>query len=79
MTDVVRRQITSRDIFLGEINWNIVVCDFVDVKRGRGRQGATLLTYLGKITQKPPKELLRLFKLRIELNSCVHSIRRLRI
>ena len=40
----------------------LVVTGFVDGKRARGRQRETLLTYLGKFTNKPPieesKELL---------------------
>ena len=46
------------------ISWkdmeHLVVTGFVDGKRARGKQRETFLTYLGKFTNKPPMELLRL-------------------
>ena len=62
LVDIVRRQMS----FLGhyvlrkEEMEHLVVTSFVDVKRGRQRE--TFLTYLGKCTNKPPMELLRLAK-----------------
>ena len=43
----------------------ITVSGFVDVKHARGRQRERFLTYLGKFTNKPPMELLRLAKDRV--------------
>ena len=39
---------------------HLVVTGFVDGKRARGRQREIFFTYLGKFTNKPPMELLRL-------------------
>ena len=44
---------------------HLVVTGFVDGKRARGRQRETFLAYLGKFTNKPPMELLRLAKDRV--------------
>ena len=52
---------------------HLVVTGFVDGKRARGRQRETFLTYLGKFTNKPPMELLRLAKNRVVGISCVHN------
>ena len=41
---------------------HLVVTVFVDGKRAPGRQRETFLTNLGKFTNKPPMELLRLAK-----------------
>ena len=41
---------------------HLVVTGFVDGKCAHGRQRQTFLTYLGKFTNKPPMELLRLAK-----------------
>ena len=60
--DIVRRQMS----FLGHVlrheeMENLVITG----KRARGRQRDTFLTYLGKFTNKPPMELLRLAKDRV--------------
>ena len=44
---------------------DLVVTGFVDGKRARGWQRETFLIYLGKFTNKPPIELLRLAKDRV--------------
>ena len=44
---------------------HLVVTGFIDGKRARSRQRETFLTYLGKFTNKPPIELLRLAKDRV--------------
>ena len=66
LVDIVRRQMR----FLGHVLRKeemecLVVTGFVDSKRARGRQRETFLTYLGKFTNKPPMELLRLAKDRV--------------
>ena len=63
LVDIVRRQMS----FLGHVlrkeeMEHLVVTGFVDGKRAAGRQRKTILTYLGKFTNKPPMELLRLAK-----------------
>ena len=61
--DIVRRQLS----FLGhvlrkdELEKLVVTC-FVDGKRTRGRQREAFLTYLGKMKQKLPMELLQMAK-----------------
>ena len=63
---IVRRQISFLGhVFRKEEMEHLVVTGFVDGKRARGRQRETLLTYLGKFTNKPPMELLRLAKDRV--------------
>ena len=44
---------------------HLVVTGFVDGKRACDRQRETFLTYLGKFTNTPPMELLRLAKDRV--------------
>ena len=44
---------------------NLVVTGFVDGKHARASQRETFLKYLGKFTNKPPMELLRLAKDRV--------------
>ena len=44
---------------------HLFLTGFVDGKRARGRQRGAFLTYLGKFTNKPPMELLRLAKDRV--------------
>ena len=66
LVDIVRRQMS----FLGHVlrkeeMEHLVVTGFIDGKRARGRQRETFLTYLGKFTNKPPMELLRLAKDRV--------------
>ena len=59
--DIVRRQSS----FLGHVLRKdklekLVVTGFVDGKRVRGRQREAFLTYLGKMKQKSPMELLQM-------------------
>ena len=62
LVDIVRQQMS----FLGQEEMEyLVVTGFIDGKRARGRQRETFLTYLGKFTNKPPMELLRLAKDRV--------------
>ena len=66
LVNIVRRHMS----FLGHVLRKekmglLVVTGFVDGKRARGRQQETFLTYLGKFTNKPPMELLRLPKDRV--------------
>ena len=66
LVDIVRRQMS----FMGHVlrkeeMEHLVVTGFIDGKRARGRQRETFLTYLGKFTNKPPMELLRLAKDRV--------------
>ena len=66
LVDIVRRQMS----FLGHVlrkeeMEHLIVTGFVDGKRAHGRQRETFLTYLGKFTNKPPMELLRLAKDRV--------------
>ena len=66
LVDIVRRQMS----FLGHVlrkeeMEHLVVTGFIDGKRARGMQRETFLTYLGKFTNKPPMELLRLAKDRV--------------
>ena len=61
LVNIVRRQTN----FLGHVLRkndieHLVVTGFVDGKRARFRQRETFLTLLGKFTNKPPMELLRL-------------------
>ena len=61
--DIVRRQLS----FLGHVLRKnelerFVVTGFVDGKRARGRQRETFLTYLSKMKQKLPMELLQMTK-----------------
>ena len=61
--DFVRRQLN----FLGHVlrkdeQEKLVVTGFVDGKRARGRQREIFLTYLGKMKQKLPMELLQIAK-----------------
>ena len=61
VNDIVRRQLS----FLGHILRkddleNLVLTGYVEGKRARGRQRETFLTYLSKMTEKSPIELLRL-------------------
>ena len=75
LVDIVRRQMS----FLGHVlrkeeMEHLVVTGFIDGKRTRGRQRETFLTYLGKFTNKPPMELLRLANdLRSKGLSCVQN------
>ena len=60
---IVRRQLS----FLGHVLRKdelekLLVTGFVDGKRARGRQRETFLTYLGKMKQKLPMELLQMAK-----------------
>jgi uncharacterized membrane-anchored protein YhcB (DUF1043 family) len=62
---IVHRQLS----FLGHVMRkedleNLVVTGFVDGKRARGRPRETFLTYLSKMTNKSPTELIRLTKKR---------------
>ena len=41
------------------MNWKEVT-DFVDGKRSSGRQRETFITYIGKMIQKTPMELLQM-------------------
>ena len=52
---------------------HLVVTGVVDGKRARGRQRDTFLTYLGKFTNKPPMELLRLKRKELSGLSCVQN------
>ena len=66
LVDIVRRQMS----FLGHVlrkeeMEHLVITGFVDGKRACGRQRETFLTYVGKFTNKPPMELLRLAKDRV--------------
>ena len=59
LVDIVRRQMS----FLGHVlrkeeMEHLAVTGFVDGKRARGRQRETILTYLGKFTNKLQMELL---------------------
>ena len=70
VVDIVRRQKS----FMGHVLRkeeleHLVITGFVDGKRARGRQRKTFLTYLGKFTNKPPMELLRLAKHRVVAES----------
>ena len=61
--DIVRRQL----VFIGHVLRKdklekLVVTGFVDGKRARGRERATFITYLGKMNQKLPMELLQMAK-----------------
>ena len=61
--DIVRQQLS----FLGHMLRKdelekLVVTGVVDGKQARGRQRETFLTYLGKIKQKLPMELLQMAK-----------------
>ena len=63
LVDIVRRQLS----FLGHVLRKdelekLVVTGFVDSKRVRGRLRETFLTYLGKMKQKLPMELLQMAK-----------------
>ena len=62
LVDIVRRQMS----FLGHILRKEEMEHLVDGKRARGWQRDTFLTYLGKFTNKPPTELLRLAKDRVD-------------
>ena len=69
LVDIVRRQMS----FLGHVlrkeeMKHLVVTGFVDGKHARDRQRETFLIYLGKFTNKPPMELLRLAKDRVVLS-----------
>ena len=64
--DIVRRQMSSQGhVLRKEEMEHLVVTGFVDGKRARSRQRETFLTYLGKFTNKPPMELLRIAKDRV--------------
>ena len=63
LLDIVRLQMSFLGYVLREEEMeHLVVTGFVDGKRARGRQRDTFITYLGKFTNKPPMELLRLAK-----------------
>ena len=66
LVDIVRRQMSflGHVLIIEKMDY-LVVTGFVDGKRARGRQRDTFLTYLGKFTNKPPLELLRLAKDRV--------------
>ena len=71
--DIVRRQLS----FLGHVLRKdelekLVVTGFVNGKRARGRQRETFLTYLGKMTQKLPMELLQMAKNRTVWSKKLH-------
>ena len=66
LVDIVRRQMSFLGYILRQEEMeHLVVTGFVDGKRACDRQRETLLTYLGKFTNKPPMELLRLAKDRV--------------
>ena len=64
LVDIVRRQMSFMGHVIKKME-HLVVTGFVDGKRARGMQRETFLTYLGKFTNKPPMELLRLAKDRV--------------
>ena len=69
LVDIVCRQMS----FLGHVlrkkeMKHLIVTSFVNGKHARGRQRETFITYLGKFTNKPPMELLRLAKDRVVLS-----------
>ena len=66
LVDIIRRQMSfPGHVLRKEEMKHLVVTGFVDVKCARGRQREIFLTYLGKFTNKPPMELLRLAKDRV--------------
>ena len=65
LVDIVHRQMSFLGHVLRKEMEHLVVTGFVDGKHARGRQRETFLTYLGKFTNKPPMELLRLAKDRV--------------
>ena len=79
--DIVHRQLTFLGHILrkGELE-NLVVTGFVDGNRDRGRQRETFLTYLRKIVDQSPLDLINLTKKRdVWTKFCAHSNLRLRI
>ena len=61
--DIVRRQLSFvGHVLRKEVLEQLVVTVFVDGKRARGRQRETFLTYLGKMKNKLPMELLQMAK-----------------
>ena len=81
LIDIVHRQLTFLGHILrkGELE-NLVVTGFVNGKRDRGRKRETFLTYLSKIVDKPPLDLINLAKKRdVWTKFCAHSNLRLRI
>ena len=81
LIDIVHRQITFLGHILrkGELE-NLVVTGFVDGKRDRGRQRETFLTYLSKVVDKSPLDLINLAKKRdVWTKFCAHSNLRLQI
>ena len=61
--DIVRRHLSFHGHVLQKDEpEKLVVTCFVDGKRARGRQPKTFLTYLGRMKQKWPMELLQMAK-----------------
>ena len=79
LVDIIHRQLTFLGHILrkGELE-NLVVTGFVNGKRDRQRE--TFLTYLSKIVDKSPLDLINLAKKRdVWTKFCAHSNLRLRI
>ena len=62
--DIVRRQLKFSWTCVTEKRTGVklLMTGFADGKRARGRQRETFLTYLGKMNQKLPMELLQMAK-----------------
>ena len=52
----------------------LVMTGFVDGKRARSRQRDTYLTYLGKMKQKLPMELLKWLRIEVFDQSCMYML-----
>ena len=86
--EVYRRMNTSTSLLIDIVGHilrkreleNLVVTEFVDGNRDRGRQRETFLTYLSKIVGQSPLDLINLAKKRdVWTKFCAHSNLRLRI